>query len=312
LTPVKSKFRKLIAKRAVKTLLFSFLLYCLITLAFHYFSFIHAHPSDFNGERFRELTVALWANVIFAGTFGVLAAVMSLFRPEEESLDKRLGYLYPRSSTLSGEARARLGKNAMKLAAPGVFGDLYFILERFDAEKNAFWLTVSISFRLRNILQDEVYEDEIEISVAPDVVSGVTELGRLLESSITCSEADPPRIVHVFSRPITVDAKRFQEFVKVKIPAGAEAIHSYSFSGWSVIGIPWQSNAQRYTENVQVRVDNRTGRQITCKLSKGTNNPTLAPDLLTTRALSDGEEATLKEGLVLNGYGENLQLLFDL
>jgi hypothetical protein len=309
---VRSQFQKLFGKRAVKTLLWSFLLYCAITLVFHFFSFMHAHPTEFGIERFRELTIALWANVIFAGTFGLLAAVMSLFRPEEDSVDKRLGYLYPRSSTLSGDARSRLGKNAMKLAGPGISGKLHFVVERFDREKNAFWLSVSITYTLRNILQDEVYEDEIEIFVAPDVVPNVHEVGRLIESAITCGEADPPRVVNDFQIPILATEPRYQRVFGIRIPPGAEAIHTYSFNAWSVQGEAWLSSNQRYAENVEVCITNRTASQITCKLSRGTNNPTVNPEHIVTRQIPSLDEVTLKQGLVLDGNRDNIQLVFTL
>lgn len=129
---VKSQFRRLYERRTVRTLAYSFLLYCAVTIGINYLAFSYPHSNGFDSTYWRELTVALWANVIFAGTFGFLAAVLSLFRPEEDSLDKRVGYLYPQSSTLSGEARSRLGKNAMKLAAPAVAGELHFVVESFD------------------------------------------------------------------------------------------------------------------------------------------------------------------------------------
>lgn len=310
---VKSQFRRLLSKRTVKTLLIGFLFYCLVTIVAHYFSFMHPPSARaFGSEEFRDLTVALWANLVFAGTFGILAAILSLFRPEEDSLDKRLGYLYPRSSTLSGEARSRLGKNAMKLAAPAVAGELLFVVERYDQEKSAFWLDVYISFTLRNILQDEPYEDEIEILVCPDVVPGATELGRLHESSVLCPDAQPARVVHAVARPITVATKRFQEFVKVVIPPKAEAIHSYHFSSWGLAGEPWVFHAQRYTENIKVRLANRSGAQITFKLSKGTNNPTVTAEPLASRKVVDGEELTLKDNLVLDGNRDNLQLVLTM
>jgi hypothetical protein len=293
----------------VKTLFFSFFFYCAVTFGFHYFSFIHPHSDSFAVKHFQDLTVALWANVIFAGAFGLLAAVVSLFRPEEDSLDKRLGYLYPRSSTLSGEARSQLGKNAMKLAAPAVAGDLHFVVESFDVTKNAFWLSVYVSFTLRNILQDEPYEDEIEIHVAPDEVPGVQEIGRLIESAFSCSESNPQRIVHAVSQPISAAQKRYQAFVAVNIPPRAEAIHSYSFSGWALENNRFEFHAQRYSEGIQVRVSNRSDKQVTCDLSRGTNNPTLQRDVLDSRVIPSLDEAILRQGLVLDGNRDNIGLI---
>ena len=299
----------LFAKRTVKTLFFSFVVYCAVTLIFHYFSFIHPHPNSEVAKRFQDLTIALWANLIFAGVFGLLAAVVSLIRPEDESLDKRIGYLYPRSSTLSGDARTMLGKNAMRLAAPAVAGDLHFVVERFDDTKQAFYLTGYVSFVLRNILQDETYEDEVEILVVPDEVPGVEELGRLLESALACNAE---RKVHAFSRPISAVQKRYQEFVRVSIPAKSEANHTYSFTSWSLERVPFVFFAQRYTENLSVRVSNRCGSQITCVLSKGTSNPTQPPEAIATRQLPSGADVVLKDGLVLNGSRDNIQLVLHM
>jgi hypothetical protein len=309
---VKSQFKRLFAKRTVRTLFFSFFFYCFITAVIHYFAFNHPHPDNPEYKHVQDLAIALWANVIFAGAFGLLTAVVSLFRPEEDSLDKRLGYLYPRSSTLTGDARSQLGKNAMKLAAPAVRGDLHFVVEHFDPSKKAFWLTVYVSFTLRNILQDEYYEDEIELHVAPDEVPGVLEIGRLIESTFACSESDPQRIVHDVSKPISAENKRYQAFVEVKIPPCAEAIHSYSFNGWALEKNPFQFHAQRYSEGIQVRVSNRSSHQVTCELSRGTNNPTLRRDRLDARAVPSSEAATLKEGLVLDGNRDNIELVLHL
>ena len=309
---VKSEFRRLFGKRSIRLLAYGFALYCAVTLAFHYFAFVHPHPDGFDTKPFQDLTVALWANVIFAGTFGFLATVVSLFKPEEDSLDKRLGYLYPLSSTLSGDARTRLGKSAMRLAGPAVAGELHFVVDRFDPEKNAYWITGYVSFTLRNILQDEFYEDEIEIRVAPDIIDGVDPLGHLIESTLVCSDASPSRVVHFVSRPISAAQRSFQEFVQVSIPPKSEAIHSYTFSSWALQSVPFAFHAQRDSENVKVQVTNRSGVPISCILSRGVNNPTLTPDQLDKRTLTDGQSVVLKQNLILDGNRENLQLVLEM
>lgn len=306
---IRSQLARLLAKRTVLNLLFGFLIYCLITAVVHYFVFWHPHVTEFGIEHWRDLTVALWGQVIFAATFGLLAAIISLIKPEEDSIDKRLGYLYPRCSTLSAEARNRLGKNAMKLAAPAVAGELLFVIEQHDLQKKAFWLDVYVTFTLRNILQDEPYDDEIEIHVAPDEVPGVTEIGRLHESVLTCPQSNPARIVHATSRSITAAAKRFQEFVRVVIPPRAEAIHSYHFSGWSLEGIPWQFNAQRYSEGLTVKIRNKTGAQVNCKLTTGTNNPTAKRAEVVSLQVPHVSEVTLGSNLIMDGNRDNLQLV---
>jgi hypothetical protein len=306
---VKSQFQKLFGKRNIRLLAYGFALYFAVTYGFYYFSFVHPHTPSFDVKPFQDLTIALWANVIFVGTFGFLATVVTLLQPEEDSLDKRLGYLYPRSSTLSGDARTRLGKNAMRLAGPAVGGELHFVVDNFDAGKNAFWVTVYVSFTLRNILQDEFYEDEVEVLVAPDIVEGDDILGHVIESSLVCNEANPARVVHFVSCPILASQKRFQQFVPVSIPPKAEAIHSYTFTGWALQSVPFEFHAQRYSENIKVIVTNRSGAQVTCILNRGTNNPLTTPDQLDKRTLTDREEATLKQNLVLDGNRENLQLV---
>jgi hypothetical protein len=183
------------------------------------------------------------------------------------------------------------------------------VVDSFDVEKKAFWLTVYVSFTLRNILQDETYEDEIEILVAPDFVDGVESLGQMIESVFVCNEAHPARTVHFVSCPIAAGQLRFQEFVQVSIPPGSEAIHSYTFSGWGLEDVPFEFHAQRYSESVKVRVTNRTGAQITCILSRGTNNPTVAPDQLDKRTLTHLDSAVLKQNLVLDGNRDKLQLV---
>lgn len=306
---VKSQFKRLFGKRSIRLLVYGFALYCAVTVGAHYFAFVHPHPDGFDKKPFQDLTIALWANVVFVGTFGFLAAVVSLFRPEEDSLDKRLGYLYPLSSTLSGDARARLGKSAMRLAGPAVAGELHFVVDDFNAQKNAYWLTAYISFTLRNILQDEFYEDEIEILVAPDIVDGVDPVGHLIESSLVCSDASPSRVVHFVSLPIFAAQRRFQEFVEVSIPPKSEAIHSYTFSSWAFQGVPFEFYAQRYSENIKVQVTNRTGVPINCSLSRGTNNPTVTPECLDKRTLLEAQSVVLKQNLILDGSRENLQLV---
>lgn len=308
---VKSQFRRLYEKRTVRTLVYGFLLYLAVTFGIHYFAFFYPHSKGFDSTDWRELSIALWANAIFAGTFGLLAAIVSLFRPEEDSLDKRIGYLYPLSSTLSGEARSRLGRNAMKLAAPAVAGDFHFVIESFDESKNAFWITAYMSFTLRNVLQDEYYEDEIEINVTPDEVPDTPILGKLIESSLVCSEAQPNRVVHACAETITATSKRFQQFVTVSIPPKAEAIHSHAFSAWCLRGVPWTISAARYSENIRVLVSNKTDGQISCTLSRGTSNPTIAPDPLVARKFTRSQDGMLKDQLVLDGSRENLQLLID-
>ena len=44
--------------------------------------------------------------------------------------------LVTKCSTLSGDARTRLGKSAMRLAGPAVAGELHFVVDSFDPEKN--------------------------------------------------------------------------------------------------------------------------------------------------------------------------------
>ena len=293
-------------------MVYGFGLYFAVTVGIHYFAFIHPHPDGFDYKPFQDLTVALWANVIFVGTFGFLATVVSLFKPEEDSLDKRLGYLYPLSSTLSGDARTRLGKSAMRLAGPAVAGELHFVVDSFDTQRNAYWMTAYVSFTLRNILQDEFYEDEIEILVAPDIVDGADPVGHLIESTLVCSDANPSRVVHFVSRPISAAQKRFQEFVQISIPPKSEAIHSYTFSSWALQHVPFEFHAQRYSENVKVQVTNRTGVPITCILSRGMKNPTVIPEQLDKRTLVEAQSVVLKQNLILDGNRENLQLVLQM
>ena len=127
---------------------------------------------------------------------------------------------------------------------------------------------------------------------------------------VTVSEADPARVVHAVSTPISREQKRFQAFVEVTVPPGAEGIHTYSFSGWAIQNVPFEFHAQRYSEGIQVRVTNRVSQQITCAVSKGTNNPTLPRQAIETRAIPSGDTVTLKQGLVLDGNRDNVQFVF--
>lgn len=134
---VNSQLRRLCENRTVRALAYGFLLYCDVTAIIHYLAFWYPHARAVDRWYLQELSVASLANVSFSEAFGLRAAGVALFRPEEGSLDRRGGCLYPMSSTSTGEARSKWGGNAMKLAAPAVAGDLHFLWLRVLANQRA-------------------------------------------------------------------------------------------------------------------------------------------------------------------------------
>lgn len=101
-----------------------------------------------------------------------------------------------------------MGRECHEIGCPSRCWRLaFFVVESFGQSKGAFWVTVYVSFALRNILQDDSCEDEIEIDVEPDDLQGAPVIGQLIESSLTCNLAQPPRVVHARAQRITAAQK---------------------------------------------------------------------------------------------------------
>ena len=251
-----TRLRRLGTRPGLRVLLIAFLVYLVLTFCLHIAIYYRVWtPPDLS--RWKELLVALWANAIFTVVVGLVATAVALLAPEDEPLVKRIGYLYPLSTSLTQNAQAHLLEAVTKLAAPFECATFHFILDKYDASKSAFYSVVHAEFSLRNIYRDDEYRDDhVELSVSPDKIANTDPLGKVRHVSLSC---DGYSETYVRDEIITAAQGVYRRDLSLKIPAGQRAVQSYCYEAWVEVGVPWRIEFERYAERLEVTIDNRTG-----------------------------------------------------
>jgi len=241
-------------------LIYGTIVFAAITVAVGLAAQHHGSTSSAGGSFLLSLSASFLEDLVFFAVVGAIALLVSIRDPSAEPLESRLGYLF-NGSRISVEARRHVEENIKR---EGTYCPKYVYVIEYgaaDTTIDAIKATVDASREIFNMIRDHaiVYDDKYEIFTdnIANAPGGVQ--GELLTVTLTgCSGDNQNNVVSAI--PITQASLVKQ--LQFELPADGAAQFNYKYWVWHKRGENFVFSCKRYTENVQIRVVNRTSQDL--------------------------------------------------
>jgi hypothetical protein len=207
----------------------------------------------FVAETWRAFYAAWVEDLLFFSLVGSVVAIISYRSPEKERFSNRVAILY------GGPAPPfvlRYSENQIKkLAGYATLAERTLEIEAYSTEYDAFKVRILTRYQLRNILCDEDFVDDFDISFNPDNFEKILpEIGKV--NSIQIGE------VEKLSRPEPLTKDGFNMRVPFRIAASATETMSAEFVCWLKANTDQIFLPRRLTERFCTEIVNRTERTV--------------------------------------------------
>lgn len=218
-------------------------------------------------QRWRALLDAVLAGLVGFIAVGGFTFLFSLRRPEEETLDQRIAYLYSSRQRAGLEGELFLRSQVRLLGAMITRARATFSAMEFHPEKSILRMSVSVSMTITNMMRFDRYTQVTPLRVAADRLADTGgDLGTLHfvrtrsfnESGVYEQEAnwlDHPRKL-TRSEPFT------QVDINIDVPPGGQLEYDYAYEVWQIIPDECWFGANRFIDHAEVTFANLTATEF--------------------------------------------------
>jgi len=215
-------------------------------------------------EHWVALRDGMAANLMFFLTAGLIAALASWSRPEEEAISQRVHIMFPRLSSLDTKVDA-FTKLATELAVLTESIELDITIEEYDASIDAFKLHVRRRETFVNLFVKEGYVcDSFKVSISTDKVGPAGGLVGCLYA-VNFVQLDAKGVCVAKARYLPrrkleltpADPHWSSPGEKLSIPAEGKGIWKLDYWYWNKCGMPYFSSSRRPTLAWKMHITNQ-------------------------------------------------------
>lgn len=207
-------------------------------------------------------------DVLFFSILGLTVFFLALRKPEKESLETRVWYLFS-GENATVEARDYVRHAINKLACISPHTKITLNIDSFDQSINAFKVYASWELNLANMYDNqEYYDNEISSEIflddinVPDGINGQALSMKTVYSDKTCT--------HI-NGPINIDNEnlKYKQVFEMKLSPNGSCTHLFDSWQYNQVDGEYILSPIRYTEKFEVILRNTSGRSITYRESDG-------------------------------------------
>lgn len=234
-------------------------------------------------DRWRALLDAVLAGLIGFIAVGGFTFLFSLKPPEEETLERRIAYLYSARQRGGPDGEVFLRSQVRILGAMITTAKATFSAVEFLPDKSLLRMSVSVSMTISNMMRFDRYTQATPLRIAAeDIAKSVKDIGTLHSVRTRSFREDgtyeqetnwlqhPRKLTHV--HPYT------QIDIDIDIPPGGWLEYDYAYEVWQPIPDECWFGANRFIEQADVHFANVTGAEFNL-------TPYLPPKALGARTL---------------------------
>jgi len=211
-------------------------------------------------DKFDEIYISIIAgyasNVLFFAAVGLLLFLFSLRRPENETLDSRIRFLFS-SRDLPSAFIEYCKAQVHRMAGACTYVTKNIIVMDRDDKSNSYKVFVEYTYRIRNLFRDDICEDRFFIFVSPDKIADLKIQGEVLECSLTVKD----RVDRYVSQPVSI-IDDFEREIHLRLAPNEEAEVHWRFWIWMAIGQEHYTEQRRYVERFTLMIENMTHNTI--------------------------------------------------
>ena len=193
---------------------------------------------------------------------GIGTFVLSLRKPQDDELEARIGYVFSNRAQ-SDAAFAFVKEQVTKLASVQTHAQFDFHVKRYVPEYDAYWVEVSNTHTVQNLMADVDYHDpNFEICVYPDVIETPDRiLGEVTLIRLTPERGKPKDFLDC-AHTITYADKIFRKPIDIMIDKNGRTTYELKYAGWCKVGECFHNEVRRFSENSNIRITNHTDKII--------------------------------------------------
>lgn len=244
----------------------SFILLYLSYIAAHHYFGTAADPLSEKEFSITPERVAVFLDAVFAGivAFALLGAftfVFSLRRPDEETIEDRVAYLYSARRDESPAANKFLMDSVTLLGATVHEAKMYFTVVQVDETKVK--TDVRVEMTIMNMMKHDVYKQDMPLRISLDPLEGFDrDLGMITLIRTTPFESDNRfgNKEDILKAPVrlTNSSPTYSRKIKLEIPACGGVLYEYAWHGWGPKKDLNFCGANRFAEHVTIYWKNAT------------------------------------------------------
>lgn len=221
-------------------------------------------PWAITPQRLIPLLDAVSAGIAAFVLFGIFTFLGSLGRPEEETVDDRISYLYSARQRGTAKASQYLKEQVTLLGAMVSRAEMTFTLQDLSSDKKYLRTYVKTKMHLWNTMELDTYQQKMPLKVNIDPIADlIPTLGFVYEvTTCPCDRTGSygkckSHLDTVFA--LTNEKNAFHQEIQLEIPAGGSTTYEYSWDGWSLVDDVNFCGANRFIEHLVLKICNKTG-----------------------------------------------------
>lgn len=262
-------------KRGVKGVAYALVVSILVLVAAYLYTCWHYSAVKFPGpppwaispERVILFLDAVGAGIVAFALLGTFAFLASLRRPEEETLDDRVAYLYSARRDESKASKVYLKQQVTLLGATVLDARMSYTFVEVTTDSKYVRCISSVEMDIVNMMEHDTYRQKMPLRVSLHKLEGFDrDLGVLSAITITpCTRegsfSAPNRLLNAPFR-FTNETPSFDYDIDLEIPPGGSVTYEYSWDAWGPIKDENYCGANRFIEKLHLMIANQTGRDM--------------------------------------------------
>jgi len=259
-----------VAYALVVSILVLVLAYCYTCWRYSTVKFPGLPPWAISPERVISFLDAVGAGIVAFALLGTFAFLASLRRPEEETLDDRVAYLYSARRDESKASKVYLREQVTLLGATVLDARMSYTFVEVTADSKYARCISSVEMDIVNMMEHDTYRQKMPLRVALAKLDGFDrDLGVLSAITITPCTRDGSfsAAKRLLDAPFkfTNENPTFESEIDLEIPPGGSVTYEYSWDAWGPIKDENYCGANRFIEKLHMKIANQTG----CNMSIG-------------------------------------------
>lgn len=210
---------------------------------------------------------------VFAGTvsfisLGAFTFYASMRRPEQESIDDRILYLY--SAKIDGDQRAReyIKSKIMSLGAAATESSTEYKFTDVDYAKGLIKSNITVKMKIANMMMYDTYKQTLPLRIKLDPLQGREDcVGRILSIDTTsfCKDGVVVRKVSHVEHACSIPSSPYEYRLDLdlEIPPNGTLDYVYQFEAWTKINDNFWTGVNRYSAKHSVRITNVSPLELT-------------------------------------------------